>query len=617
MTAAHTDARSDVLQRRRVNIRHWPVRTGWRPPRDPGRAERIRHRLALYLVSLSDTGALPERLGLGASFLALGGLVLDAWLIYDDKLERAGRRALHTWAARRSNWIETATGLRPYVVVSLGQYNRDVLYRHGYVGRATIVGADLGRSLGLHSDWWRAARRRRWTGAWVLGLRGWGVPGRKDPARWVRSTGRPYLYVQGVSAYGLRAAYGKARPSFGDGGEDVEPRGAWECRPSGKKVPYPGRFVEVAAAGHALFGIDGDTVDDHLAAAGLDPLGVPFAVHPDADGAAVVTRLVGAIHRVALALDDEAARWAGGLDLRRLWSPGATAAQLLSRMGVAPPLSTFDLDDDELDRWTAGLYGGWVAAEPAGIVFPGIDIDVRSAYPAVAALLGWWRHLTAPQLVVRDVRVAFESFLRAPDLVERMRDKATWRRWGLTRVVLRVDGQPVPLDLLNEGATGSRMFVIPAEAERYDCTWPDAVTATVLASRSVEVLEAVQLIPDGRQETLQATEVRGASLVPECDPVIALVQRRRLAKKEGDTRLASAIRVITNAMVYGNFARFDPDPVFGERPGPWCFPPIAATVAAGCRSLLALFDAEVCALGGIAPYRDTDGLMVAAMQEAF
>jgi hypothetical protein len=90
------------------------------------------------------------------------------------------------------------------------------------------------------------------------------------------------------------------------------------------------------------------------------------------------------------------------------------------------------------------------------------------------------------------------------------------------------------------------------------------------------------------------------------------VLRRRQAKEEKDKRLVAAIRSIVNSLVYGNFARFDPTHDGGERPGPLCFPPLASTVASGCRCLLALVDNELGRLGGIAPYKDTDGLIVAA-----
>jgi hypothetical protein len=59
-------------------------------------------------------------------------------------------------------------------------------------------------------------------------------------------------------------------------------------------------------------------------------------------------------------------------------------------------------------------------------------------------------------------------------------------------------------------------------------------------------------------------------------------------------------------MVWGNPARFDPAKSGGERPGPFCWPPLASTVAAGCRCLMALAQAEV----GPAWYLDTDGAIL-------
>jgi hypothetical protein len=601
-------ARQQGREARRVfwSSRRWPGRRGWRRPSVSDVAERLRRRLALYIVSLSALGVLPEAFGLGSSLLCVGGVVLDAWLIYEDGLNREGLRSLQRWAKRPANFIETGFGARSYSLITLGEYNRKVLYVHGYLGHCTIVGADLGRTLGLHADWWRRAQRKYWDNAWSLGLRGWGVPAPKDPASWVRSTGRPRLYVQGVSAYGARIAFGKARPSF-----DGEPRGRWVTLGNGKKGPYPGRFVDVISCSQSLSGVDSDDLDDHRAAWGFPPLRAPFAIRPNATGAGIVTSLAHAVHELALAVDDEAARWGGGLDLRRLWSPGATAAELLLRMGVTPLLAKFHLPDEELSFWTAGLHGGWVEAVLCGVPFSAIDIDARSAYPAVAILLDWWRYVTAHHVQRRDVTRAFRDFLSSPDLAGKMRDKATWRRWGLTRVVLRLDGEPVPVELPRGDGT-SRMYVVGAQAERYDCPWPDAVLATVRSGHAVEVLEAVQLRPIGHQDGLCSVEIPGGVLDPETDPAVAFVLRRRQAKEEKDKRLVDAIRAIVNSLVYGNFARFDPTHDGGERPGPLCFPPLASTVASGCRCLLALVDEEFGRLGGVAPYKDTDGLIVAA-----
>jgi len=280
-------------------------------------------------------------------------------------------------------------------------------------------------------------------------------------------------------------------------------------------------------------------------------------------------------------------------------------------MGVIPPLAKFHLPDEELSFWTVGLHGGWVEALLCGVPFSAIDIDARSAYPAVAILLDWWRYVTAHHVQRRDVTDAFREFLCSPDLAGKMRDKATWRRWGLTRVVLGLDNEPVPVELPRGDGT-SRMYVVGAQAERYHCPWPDAVLATVRAGHEVEVLEAVQLLPIGHQDGLCSVEIPGCVLDPQTDPAVALVLRRRQAKEEKDKRLVDAIRAIVNSLVYGNFARFDPTHDGDERPGPLCFPPLASTVASGCRCLLALVDHELGRIGGIAPYKDTDGLIVAA-----
>jgi hypothetical protein len=97
--------------------------------------------------------------------------------------------------------------------------------------------------------------------------------------------------------------------------------------------------------------------------------------------------------------------------------------------------------------------------------------------------------------------------------------------------------------------------------------------------------------------------------------VVTLVALRRQARAAGDERLVTLLRVVINAMVYGNPARFDPDGHGGERPGPWCFPPMAATVAAGSRCLLAVLEAEVRIRGSVLAARDTDGALLVASSD--
>src|ERR1700678_2787627 len=299
-----------------------------------------------------------------------------------------------------------------------------------------------------------------------------------------------------------------------------------------------------------------------------------------------------------------------GLGLGGAYSPGGTAAQLLLRMGLRPPLAQFRLGDDEYGAWLRAFHGGWVTSGPIdGQPFPALDADVRSAFPALASLIGWWLHLGAQRLQPVDVTGAFERFLAAPDLAQRMLDPDTWLRWGLTRVVVHAQGEPWPIEVAEP--TGPRLYVLPTRAESLDGTWLDAVAATELAGHPVQVLRAVRLAPRGRQGGLSTVRVAGARLHPEIDPAVSLVRLRRRAVSEGNVRLASLLRVLANAIVYGNPARFDPDRG-GERPGPWCFPPLAATVSAAARCVLALIEANVRNRGGLIAARDTDGLLLVA-----
>jgi hypothetical protein len=280
-------------------------------------------------------------------------------------------------------------------------------------------------------------------------------------------------------------------------------------------------------------------------------------------------------------------------------------------MGLKPQLERFGLKDDEQGPWMRALHGAWVTSGPLdGRAIPAVDVDISNAYAAVACLLGWWSYMVAVRLRPVDVTTAFRQFLGGPDLLSRMYKAATWGRWGFTRVALRAMGEPLPIEVL--GADGPRLRVVPAWAEHLDATWLDAVGATVLSGHPVDVMSAVRLAPRGRLPGLKRVPVPGALLRPDHDPVVTLVALRRQAQSVGDERLATLIRVLVNAMVYGNPARFDPDGHGGERPGPWCFPPLAATVAAGSRCLLAVLETEVRLLGSVLVARDTDGALLVA-----
>jgi hypothetical protein len=556
-----------------------------------------------------------------------GGLVLDASLVVDDGLAERDpdvHNELAAWCS--GHRVRTATGMRSWRLGTVSEFSRGVLCRWAYKGRCTVLGADPARTLGLLAIYSRKARKWGWRESFVLGLPGWGVvsKGRDGYQRWTRDTGCPRLYVQAVGVRGTRIAFGAPRPSYagpmpGRGRVEAGERwGEWEKDDEGRTVPYPGRFVDLTAAAFALDGIDSDDLAMHLEAWGIPPV-EPHAVRPDPAGAAHLVELLHAQHRLAVALDAEAA--ACGVELRGLHSPGTLAETTLTRLGVVPQLLKYRLPAREYRAWTEAMHGGWVTSEVTGQLACGGDLDIRSAYPTLAHHLDWWRYLTAATTRTRRVTRELRAFLGQPlpALRAAMRDSATWRCWGCTRVVVRLRGEPWPLETVHEtNHSISRLVVHPCEGPELHGTWLDAAAATVRSGHPVELREAVQLVPEGNQPGLRAIDLFGLQLDPGRDPALDLVRHRTALKQRAeasDQRRAAALRGMTNAM-FGNLARFDPTDG-GEKPGPWCWPPLAATVTSAARCVLALMEADLNDRGLDVVCRDTDGLVVRFPADGF
>lgn len=630
------------MSRATIAVRAWPGLGGYRPPRAPApRPEWLTERQALIMHAFSLPGV--EQFGVGAWFVVVGQVILDVGIIVPDNLSRPELRRLQRWAAKHPVELVGGRLVPPRVL-----RKRDFLaprakgddlgpfLRSAYWGRGFVLGFNLGRTLGLLADRWAPATGRRWGDGWALHFDCWErlVVGRDGVARYCLRSHRPSLRVAALGIRGSKVEFG-ASPKF-----QGQYTGEWE-----KGRPYKGRFLDLLPAAFALDGEDDDDMGRHLALWGVNgPTGGPhFSALPDSEGATLALDIVRALHQLALRLDEEAAAW--GLDLPSLVSPGTAGSQLLCRLGAEALLTRFDVEDrareallrlgwrqgargDEaeewaesvlgepvnyrLDLWMAAMHGGLVEADPKWLQrwFEAIDLDLRSAYPAVAVLLGWWDHLTAKNLRSEDVTAELAELCSLPsaDLVRALKDPATWPHFGLTRCTVEAKGEPFPVYL----DAYERMAVLPAFG-RLDCTWLDAAVASLAAGHPVEVIEASRLVPEG-QLPLRKVRTPAGVLGGSEDPVLALYRLREKAKQDGDFRLAGWLRVLLNSLTYGNHARLDVRRG-REVPGPWCWPPLAACVAAGSRALLALLRYDVENLGGQAPYCDTDGAIVTGLDE--
>ena len=297
----------------RINLRAWPgrgeVRTA-RAPRRPVAPQRLQRHRGLVVVLVAERGAVPERLGLGVALSVLGPTVVRTCLLVTEGLSARDPDAfadLGTWAQGVS--YPTPRGPGHPEVLSRRAFcdPDDGLLLRAYTGGAFLLTADEGRTLGLLAEH-AAPARRRFAGGFSMGLPGWG-----EVTSWVDADGRerhgwralphrPVLRAKALGGHGLLVEW--ARASRGGRLPSGAQAGHWE-----RGRPFLGRIVDLIGPAFALDGIDSSDLAEHLGAFGLPALSLPAAlpvVPASAEGLSAVAR---AVHDLALALDEEAARW--------------------------------------------------------------------------------------------------------------------------------------------------------------------------------------------------------------------------------------------------------------------------------------------------------------------
>ena len=252
------------------------------------RAERLLDRRLHVLVVAAERGGVVERFGLGVALRANGPTFLGASLLVASKA--AVTHQLEAWCAAQSPPLAIAT-LAEHFDWRSGTFRADV-----YSGGGFLVGADLGRSLGLVCEW--TAATGRWSGGFSLWPRTWSREVERRGGRRSRESRSPHLppiRITTAGAHGYLIEF--ARPPGG--------RGTGKRNADGSH--YRGRFLDVVPAAFGLDGIDSDRLGDHLIAFGLPAAEVPSAVACDEKGAAELYDAARAILALAYRLDAEVA----------------------------------------------------------------------------------------------------------------------------------------------------------------------------------------------------------------------------------------------------------------------------------------------------------------------
>jgi hypothetical protein len=331
----------------------------------------------------------------------------------------------------------------------------------------------------------------------------------------------------------------------------------------------------------------------------------------------------------------------------KAYSPASIGKAYLKAAGVVPPLHRQpDFPKEVVGYAMTAYYGGRSECRIRRHPMPVVYLDFSSMYPTVNALMKLWSLVIADRIEVRDATEDVIQLLEGLNL-QRVFDPDFWP--GLCVLVeLLPQGDILPVRARYQGLSSTNSgFQIGVNALSSNVPrWyalPDVVASCLLSRRVPKVLRALRLEPHGIQEGLRPVALRGEfSIDPRSEDLFqTLVKKRRalreeIAKERESERLRDFLKVLANATSYGIFAEIVreelpkrervPATIYGlkerlnvrlptpERPGEFCFPPIAALVTSAARLMLALLEACIAEAGGTFVCCDTDSMAVVAIE---
>ncbi|MGH2965985.1 MAG: hypothetical protein ACRDMH_11470 [Solirubrobacterales bacterium] len=644
--AEHAEEHGSGRPRRRVRRRYPTEALVFDTETEPGPAQRLRL-LAWRLYS--DAPGDPP-----------GHFCIEEGVAYPDDLPQRdpdGYRILTEDARSRQAEVapgfgssETAGGL---VLQPLSWWLERRLYLYGYRhrDRCSVVGFNLPFDLARLASYWAPAEDY-YRGGFSLGI--WG---KFDPeGKWDDTRYRQRLLMKSIDP--RRTLFGWGSRKKGD--EDTKGAAA--------------RFIDLRTLAFAL--TDRSlTLEGACAAFGdpyekrevdyeeISPELIEYAVE-DVRHTSLLYR-----HTLAELAEHE------GVDLppHRLYSPATVGAHYLEAMGIERPLQKFTNLSDEQLGWDArgrdqkskrapkrdalgeealgyamsAFYGGRAEARIVRTPVPIVHVDFASMYPAVSELLGTWKILRARELRVVDATDEVRELLNDPELLDRCLTRELWAVIGVTLVEIEPDGDILPVRAIYE--PDGQDFGIGVNSLTYrGSLWyalPDVTAAAILGDRPPGVTRAIRIEGEGIQAGLRTAKLRGgAALDPEGerDPFLTMIEQRAQVKADPDMptserdRLELFLKITANATAYGSLARFDrrdlaekaavrvhgPDEGWRpkrtsnpEDPGPYCLPPVACSITAGARLMLAVLERLVTREGGSYAFCDTDSMAIVSTPE--
>ena len=325
------------------------------------------------------------------------------------------------------------------------------------------------------------------------------------------------------------------------------------------------------------------------------------------------------------------------------YSPASIAKSYLDAMGVQPRLRAQpDFPPEVLGQAMSAFYGGRAEVHIRHVPVPVQVLDFTSMYPTVDTLMGIWHHVIAREINTVDATAEVEKLLERVTLQDCF-DPALWHDLVvIVEIVPDGDVVPVRADYRPEDWSIGVNHLHADQPFWY--TLPDLIAAKLLSGHTPQIRSALRFVPSEPQDGLRAVALRGDVAI---DPyredffqrVVELRQQLRGANPDHDPRTCPCdpcgtsrfLKVLANSGSYGIYAEMirQEQPgkvdVYGqsgepfttrveapERPGTYCFPPIAACITSAARLMLALLERSITDIGGTWVFCDTDSMAIAA-----
>lgn len=328
-------------------------------------------------------------------------------------------------------------------------------------------------------------------------------------------------------------------------------------------------------------------------------------------------------------LENELHQPKGSCPITRLYSTASVGKRYLGLLGYRPLLETQpDFDLKYLGYASSAYFGGRAEARIRRLDVPVTVLDFTSMYPTVFILQNMQAIMSAKRLDIRDCTAKARQLLEELTLDDLIKP-STWPRLPLL-VRVRPNCSILPVRFRASRDEPYEISVTPftSSTDRW-YTFADALAAKLLGGGPLEILEAIEFVPVGRQTLTPVKFQGGVEIDPDQQIFRTVVEERQRARKAGS--YAQGLKQFAASAAYGiNFEiNVRPSPAAGplagnvysdvqfhaieihdEGPGRYCNPIIATFVTGGARLLLAMLEQEVVRAEGTFAFADTDSLAV-------